>query len=128
MSHNIEVESGKSLRLKTAGKYCDRDIVVTATGGGGSVETCTVTVVKSDRLATGRFYYTNENFEICSHKFEMMPSTQTITFNVLKNTITYFRFEVSGSNSTSGNVSMLYNDIYLVCCIATGDYTLTLGI
>lgn len=36
MSHNIEVESGKTIRLPTAGKYCDRDIVVTATGGGGS--------------------------------------------------------------------------------------------
>lgn len=35
MSFNIEVESGKSVRLPTAGKYCDRDIVVTATGGGG---------------------------------------------------------------------------------------------
>lgn len=33
MSHNITVESGKSLKLKTAGKYCDRDIVVTAEGG-----------------------------------------------------------------------------------------------
>lgn len=31
----IEVEGGKSVRLKTAGKYCDRNIVVTATGGGG---------------------------------------------------------------------------------------------
>ena len=31
--HNISVEGGKSIRLKTAGKYCDRDIVVTATGG-----------------------------------------------------------------------------------------------
>ena len=30
----IEVEGGKSVRLKTAGKYCDRNIVVTATGGG----------------------------------------------------------------------------------------------
>lgn len=29
---NITVEGGKSVRLKTAGKYCDRDIVVTATG------------------------------------------------------------------------------------------------
>lgn len=36
--HNIEVESGKSLRLKTAGKYCDRDIVVSATGGGGDTD------------------------------------------------------------------------------------------
>ena len=34
MSHNITVEGGKSIRLKTAGKYCDRDIVVTAEGGG----------------------------------------------------------------------------------------------
>ena len=33
MSFNIEVEGGKSVRLATAGKYCDRDIVVTATGG-----------------------------------------------------------------------------------------------
>lgn len=34
MSWNIEVEGGTSVRLPTAGKYCDRDIVVTATGGG----------------------------------------------------------------------------------------------
>jgi hypothetical protein len=33
---NITVEGGKSVRLPTAGKYCDRDIVVTATGGGGT--------------------------------------------------------------------------------------------
>ena len=33
MSYNITVEGGKSVRLKTAGKYCDRDILVTATGG-----------------------------------------------------------------------------------------------
>lgn len=35
MSWNIEVEGGSSVRLPTAGKYCDRDIVVTAKGGGG---------------------------------------------------------------------------------------------
>ena len=34
---NIEIEGGSSKRLKTAGKYCDRDIVVTATGGDGVV-------------------------------------------------------------------------------------------
>lgn len=32
MSHKIMVEGGKSVRLLTKGKYCDRDIVVTATG------------------------------------------------------------------------------------------------
>lgn len=36
MSFNIEVEGGKTVRLPTAGKYCDRDIVVTAKGGGGA--------------------------------------------------------------------------------------------
>lgn len=38
MSFNIEVEGGKTVRLPTAGKYCDRDIVITATGGGGVAE------------------------------------------------------------------------------------------
>ena len=33
MRFNIEVESGDSVRLPTGGKYCDRDIVVTATSG-----------------------------------------------------------------------------------------------
>lgn len=32
MSINIEVQGGTSVRLPTAGKYCDRDIVITATG------------------------------------------------------------------------------------------------
>lgn len=33
MSHNIIVEGGTSVRLPTAGKYVDRDIIVTAEGG-----------------------------------------------------------------------------------------------
>ena len=45
MSFNIEVQGGSSVRLPTAGKYCDRDIVVTATSGGSgttNIQTCTV--------------------------------------------------------------------------------------
>ena len=34
----IEVESGTSVKLPTAGKYCDRDIVVAATEGSGGYE------------------------------------------------------------------------------------------
>lgn len=33
MSHNIIVEGGSTVRLPTAGKYCDQDIIVTAEGG-----------------------------------------------------------------------------------------------
>lgn len=31
--HTVTVEGGSTVRLKTAGKYCDRNILVTATGG-----------------------------------------------------------------------------------------------
>lgn len=33
MSHNITVQGGTSVRLPTAGKYCEQDIIVTAEGG-----------------------------------------------------------------------------------------------
>lgn len=36
MSFNIEVEGGKTVRLPTACKYCDMDIVITATGGASA--------------------------------------------------------------------------------------------
>ena len=42
MTHNITVEGGTSVRLPTSGKYCDRDIVVTATGGGSVTEPSTI--------------------------------------------------------------------------------------
>ena len=42
MIHNITVDGGTSVRLPTAGKYCDRDIVVTATGGGSVNEPPTI--------------------------------------------------------------------------------------
>lgn len=32
MSHKITIEGGTSVRLPTKGKYCDRDIVITAEG------------------------------------------------------------------------------------------------
>lgn len=35
---NINVEGGKSVRLPTGGKYCEKDIIVTASGGGGTEE------------------------------------------------------------------------------------------
>ena len=38
MSYNIELESGKTATLHTSGKYCDRDVVVTATGGSEDLD------------------------------------------------------------------------------------------
>ena len=38
---NITVDGGTSKRLLTAGKYCDRDIVITAEGGEYEIWTIT---------------------------------------------------------------------------------------
>ena len=46
---NLTVEGGTSKRLLTAGKYCDRDIVVTATGeGSGGIDTSDATAEAKD--------------------------------------------------------------------------------
>ena len=52
MSHNITVEGGTSVRLPTAGKYCDRDIVVTATGGGSVSEPATISGINLHNAGT----------------------------------------------------------------------------
>ena len=52
MTHNITVEGGTSVRLPTAGKYCDRDIVVTATGGGGVSEPATISGINLHNAET----------------------------------------------------------------------------
>ena len=36
MSYNVTVKGGKSVRLPTENTWCDKDIIITAEGGGGS--------------------------------------------------------------------------------------------
>ena len=52
MTHNITVEGGTSVRLPTSGKYCDRDIVVTATGGGSVNEPSTISGINLHNTET----------------------------------------------------------------------------
>ena len=52
MIHNITVDGGTSVRLPTAGKYCDRDIVVTATGGGSVSEPATISGINLHNTET----------------------------------------------------------------------------
>ena len=59
MSFNITVEGGKSVKLPTAGKYCDRNIIVTAKGGGSDTSDATATeddimLNKTAYLASGK--------------------------------------------------------------------------
>ena len=52
MIHNITVEGGTSVRLLTAGKYCDRDILVTATGGGSFNKPVTISGINLHNVET----------------------------------------------------------------------------
>lgn len=56
MSFNIEVEGGKTVKLPTAGKYCDRDIIVTATGGGYTEEDIAEAIEQGIQTERGRFW------------------------------------------------------------------------
>ena len=52
MRHNITVDGGTSVRLPTAGKYCDRDIIVTATGGGSISDPTTISGINLHNTET----------------------------------------------------------------------------
>ena len=71
MSHNISIESGTSVKLKTAGKYCDRDIVVTATGGGSGV--------------TGEFVLCGEATEVGENAFSECTALTSVDLPAAKN-------------------------------------------
>lgn len=47
IEHNIVVQGGTTTRLLTAGKYCDRDILVTAEGGSLSLDVVTASALPS---------------------------------------------------------------------------------
>lgn len=52
MSHNITIEGGTSKRLPVAGKYCDQDIIITATGGTPTLQNKTVTPTETAQTVT----------------------------------------------------------------------------
>lgn len=77
MSYNIIVDGGSSVRLPTAGKYCVRDIVVTANGSGGGE----LTPVATSLIRRGIGYIdtgidaANSNLTIqVQYEFETVPT------------------------------------------------------
>lgn len=88
MSYNITIESGQSVRLPTAGKYCDRDIVVTANvdSGDGAVDITGCNPYRGLMLAEVK------NVSIVSHDaestgpsaFDDCPGLTSVYFPVLK--------------------------------------------
>lgn len=77
---NITVAGGASVRLPTAGKYCDRDMLITAEKGGDTeiedgIVTRTLTEYRNDRITSVGKYAFNENSAI---KSILLPNVTTI--------------------------------------------------
>lgn len=105
MSHNITVEGGTSVRLPTAGKYCDRDIVITATGNAAEVtlQSKTVTPSKSTQEVKADAGYTGlEKVTVSPIPSEyIIPSgTKTITENGTHDAAAYASVSVNVPSKT----------------------------
>ena len=100
-----------------------------SSGGGASIETCTVTIEKTTRMATLTFCYTDGNGSYYVHPFGMMPSTQTVEFEVIKNSFVVFTSLGTTDVSASGSFDSIdgLSGAKVVC--VTGDvvFTLSLG-
>lgn len=80
-------------------------------GGGGSVETCTVTFRKGSSMTepgmgTGTVYYSDGNGAVKNTLFNIVNNT---TITVIKNSIIYVSGGWSGTISTATNATLLYS-------------------
>lgn len=89
--YNFTVESGSAVRLKTAGKYCDRNILITATGGDYSVEDGlvkrTITEYTNDRITSIGQYAFYRNSTIKSISFSSVTTISQYAFGVCANLV-----------------------------------------
>lgn len=91
-THNIEVNAGTTVRLPTAGKYCDRDIVITATGGADGQELIdslingTITSIESNVLTIANSAFRSVN-TLTTASFPLATTLNPYAFQSCKNLI-----------------------------------------
>ena len=113
---NIIVDGGSSVRLQTAGKYCDRDIVVTATGGGGNSDLPTgykrvdyINFTGEQIVDTG--VICNRNTKLCV-LFTREKSTQHYLYGVASSDNTASVTAYLGGSWRFGNKASTKNDTF----------------
>lgn len=78
--HAITIDGGTSKRLKTAGKYCERDIVVTATGGASTaVEDAILSNTLSGAYTNDRIKYLGGYLFLSSKTIEAVSFPNVLT-------------------------------------------------
>ena len=108
MSYNITLESGSSICLPTAGKYCDRDIIITATGGTDSDNAV------HDILTRSLITYTNENIEaLGSYAFALCDKMESLRLP---------RCKIIGQHSLNGCKKL--TEAYFPVATQVGQYAL----
>lgn len=124
MSFEIQVESGKSVRLPTAGKFCGKDIVINATGGG-SGDGIPAGYVRCDYIQFngGQFIDTgiigNQDTQICAgftwenstqrHLFGCISSNNTASITSYMNGSWRFGNKSSSKSFSSKNPMLPYS-------------------
>ena len=107
MSFNITVEGGSSVRLPTAGKYCDRDIVIAAEGGSDSTMedgliTRTITEYRNNRVVTvGSYALSN----VASLEKAVLPMAQTLRDYAFANDTVLKRVDILGGGTLAGSIA-----------------------
>lgn len=97
---NIEVAGGTSVRLLTAGKYCDKNIVITALGGGGN----------TGRLPSGYTELTHIQFsggQYFSSRFKPNNKTKIEVGFIRHNTTSQYLYSVLSDNNTASVTAYL---------------------
>lgn len=103
--HNITVQGGSAVRLKTAGKYCDRDILVSATPGGVDLPELTNEGIDSD-LMKGKQMISGAGAAVTgSFTLDSELSAQDILISQIKTAL-------AGKAAGGGVVEPDYKDLY----------------
>ncbi len=108
---NITVEGGSSVKLPTSGKYCDRDIVITATGSGGgeiNTGTCSISITVP---SSSNYYVCNENVGsdgTISYSITRSYTSSTISKKVRCDSVMYIQGStIKGVEITDGELLKL---------------------
>ena len=131
MSFEITVEGGSSVRLPTAGKYCDRDIIITASGGGGNSVVAFLAGTAKEVIDTSGVvtslnqyaFYENDGIEIV--RLPAVTSIGSYNFRSCSNLTTIDLPEMTGSTGTyfGTSASKLVN-VNIPKATALGQYSM----